>query len=341
MTLLPPLGSSRPPRQRLTRWTACAVALVFATGLVACSSDDDSPSAVTGGLTLRLTDAPVDDAAEVVVVFTGMELQHRDGTRRTVMLAAPRAIDLLQLSDGRTTDLVSGLAVEAGEYDWVRLMITAEQNLQSGSYIRLRDGRQFPLYIPSGAETGLKLQRRFTVAQGSVTRLVIDFDLRKSVVAPPGQAPNWLLRPALRLVDELQVGRVEGSVDLVALASALGKTRAACRPGLYLFTGAGATPDDMDGSATDGADPVLYRGLPNDGITTSVPYSIPFVEAGAYTVAATCDYDVDASPGASEYDPTAVAPLPGQPAPPGYQTMGWSRRDVTVSAGQTATANLP
>jgi hypothetical protein len=142
-----------------------------------------------------------------------MELQHRDGTRRTVMLAAPRAIDLLQLSDGRTTDLVSGLAVEAGEYDWVRLMITAEQNLQSGSYIRLRDGRQFPLYIPSGAETGLKLQRRFAVAQGSVTRLVIDFDLRKSVVAPPGQAPNWLLRPALRLVDELQVGRVEGSVD--------------------------------------------------------------------------------------------------------------------------------
>jgi hypothetical protein len=336
MTIMPP-----PRTGHLTPWAACALAAIFAAGVVACGSDDDRPSSSTGALTLRLTDAPVDDAAEVVVVFTGMELQRRDGARRIVMLAAPRAIDLLQLSDGRTTNLVEGLAVEAGDYEGIRLMITAEQNLQSGSYIRLRDGRQFPLYMPSGAETGLKLQRRFTVAQGSVTRLVIDFDLRKSVVAPPGQAPNWILRPALRLLDELQVGRIEGRVDLSALAALQGRSRAACRPGLYLFSGAGAEPDDMDGIATDGADPVVYQGLANDGITTTVPYAIPFVEAGAYTIAATCDYDVDASPGASEYDPTAAAPLPGQVAPPGYQTMAWSRREVSVSAGQTAVADLP
>ena len=322
---------------------ALSAALFMAFVLAACGGSDGGASVAErkGAITVGLTDAPVDDAAEVVVVFTGMELQRVGGERVTLMLPAPRSIDLLQLSDGRTTNLVENLQVEAGEYEWLRLMITAEQNLQSGSYIRLRDGRQFPLYIASGSETGLKLQRRFTVALGNITRLMIDFDLRKSVVAPPGQAPNWILRPALRIFDELQVGRITGSVDLAALAAAQGTTLAACRPGLYLFSGAGATPDDMDGSATDGADPVTYRGLPNDGIATTVGYTLHFVEAGAYTVAATCNYDVDASPSASEYDPTATPPAPGQPPPPGFQTMKWSRKDANVSSGPAATVNLP
>lgn len=329
----------------MNRATTVLAMLLSAAALASCgggSGDGNSAAAQrSGALSIGLTDAPVDDAAEVVVVFTGMELQRVDGGRVTVTLPAPRAIDLLKLSDGRTTNLVEDLPVEAGQYEWMRLMITAEQNLQSGSYIKLKDGRQFPLYIPSGAETGLKLQRGFTVALGSITRLMIDFDLRKSLVAPPGQAPNWILRPSLRLMDALQVGRIAGTVDLPTLAAAQGTTLAACRPGLYLFSGAGATPDDMDGSIADGADPVTYRALPNDGITTAVPYTLHFVEAGAYTVAATCQYDVDASPSVSEYDPTAAPPAPGQPAPPGYQTMKWSRKDASVVSGQTATADLP
>ena len=319
-------------------------AVLIAGVLVACNggSNDGTPVAQrVGGLTIGLTDAPVDDAAEVVVVFTGIELQRLNGDRVTLTLPSPRSIDLLKLSDGRTTNLVENLQVEAGEYEWMRLMLTAEQNLQSGSYIRLKDGRQFPLYIPSGAETGLKLQRRFTIALGNITRLVIDFDLRKSVVAPPGQAPNWILRPSLRIFDELQVGGITGSVDLNALAAAQGTTLAACRPGLYLFRGAGATPDDMDGNAADGADPVTYRGLTNDGIATTVSYTLHFVETGAYTVAATCQYDVDASPSVSEYDPTATPPAAGQPPPPGFQTMKWSRKDADVASGRTTTVNLP
>jgi len=95
----------------------------------------------------------------------------------------------------------------------------------------LRDGRQFPLYIPSGAETGLKLSKPFVVAQRATTRLMIDFDLRKSVVAPPGQSPNWILKPSLRLVDLLEVGALKGTVDIAALALAQQTTVANCKPG--------------------------------------------------------------------------------------------------------------
>jgi hypothetical protein len=159
------------------------------------------------------------------------------------------------------------------------------------------------------------------------------------VIAPPGQEPNYFLKPVLRLVDELQVGDIAGEVDLTALAAAqlgTGATAADCAAGIYLFSGAAVTPDDMDGDAVDGADPILFHPLAFDGLQAVVPYSFSFVEAGTYTLSATCDFDVDASPESSEYDPNAAD---GQP---GFQTMHWTTvGDVVVAAGQTVTVNLP
>jgi hypothetical protein len=105
-----------------------------------------------------------------------------------------KSIDLIKLQNGVTGILTQGAAVPAGDYEWMRLKVLADKNSQGESYITLLTGEQFPLWIPSGAETGLKLVRPFKVAQGSTTRLIIDFDLRKSVTAPPRQDPNYLLK---------------------------------------------------------------------------------------------------------------------------------------------------
>jgi Domain of unknown function (DUF4382) len=318
--------------------------LLVACVLTACRFDSTDTATPTpgSGLTIDLTDAPVDDALEVVVVFTGIEVQPEAGGPPIVIdLPSPKSIDLLKYRNGATANLVAGANVPAGRYLWLRLMLRAEQNLQSGSYIRLLDGRQFPLYIPSGSETGLKLVRGFTVAQGAITKLLIDFDLRKSLVAPPGQQPNWFLKPALRLIDELQVGTVSGTVDLSALATATGATTATCKAGIYVFNGANATPDDMDGKASDGADPIAYFPVTPAAGGSTATYSIPLLEVGAYTIAATCQFDVDADPSVSEYDPTATAPAPGAPTPPGYQTMKFATRNASITNGGTTTVNLP
>ncbi|MEJ2523462.1 MAG: DUF4382 domain-containing protein, partial [Gammaproteobacteria bacterium] len=56
------------------------LALLPALALAACGgSSEDNPA--VGTLNLKLTDSPVDSAQEVVVVFTGVELQHSDGER--------------------------------------------------------------------------------------------------------------------------------------------------------------------------------------------------------------------------------------------------------------------
>jgi uncharacterized protein DUF4382 len=190
--------------------------LACAALLASCS---ESGGGNTGSLTLGIGDAPVDGATEVVIVFTGIELHHAGSTRR-IDFDEPRSVDLLAYQNGATVNLLDGLEVDAGRYEWMRLDVIAEQNRSDGSYIKFASGEQFPLYIPSGSESGLKINRPFTVAAGGVTRLVADFDLRKSVLEPPGLEPNYVLKPVLRLMDELEVGDIDGDIDLAALATA-------------------------------------------------------------------------------------------------------------------------
>ena len=241
-----------------------------------------------------------------------------------------------KFATGGDVKVASGVtdALTSGDID----IYTQNSVLGQSGYIKLTTGEQFPLWIPSGAETGLKLVRPFTVAQGSTTRLVIDFDLRKSITAPPGQDPNYVMRPALRLLDQLQVGKLTANVDLAALAHAqLGATAtpASCKAGLYVFSGGTAVPDDQDGDNTNGASPVLYQPIAFDGVNTQVPVSIAFLEVGTYTVAATCNFDVDAAD-TDDYNPTATQ---GQP---GYQTMHWTTvGNVAITANTTTTITLP
>jgi len=314
------------------------ILLACALALHACGGSDGGSAGGSGRLSLAIGDAPVDGATEVVIVFTGIEL-HANGETRTIDFTEPREIDLLAFQNGATVNLLENAVVDAGEYQWMRLKVIAEPNLSDGSYILFESGEQFPLYVPSGSESGLKINRPFRIAAGGITRLVADFDLRKSILAPPGQAPNYLLKPVLRLMDQLVIGDIAGEVDLAALAVAQrgdGSTAADCDGGIYLFSGADVLPDDTDGVTADGADPVVYQPVVFDGVNAVVPYRFAMVEAGSYTVAATCDFGVDALPDASEYDPAAAS------GEPGFETMIWtSATGIVVVPDGTTTVNLP
>jgi hypothetical protein len=320
----------------LARLIASATLALGVIALAGCGGGG-SMSDGNGMITVSLTDAPVDNAAAVVIVFNGIELQRANGERVNIDFDR-KSIDLLQLQNGITGDLTKDAAVPAGDYQWMRLKVLATQNSQDESHIRLEDGTQFPLWIPSGAETGLKLIHAFTVGQGSTTRLVIDFNLRKSVIAPPGQAPNYMLKPVLRLIDHLQVGQITANVDLAALTAAQlapGAAVADCKASLYLFAGAMAVPDDQDGDAMDGADPIVYQMLTFDGVNTVVTVNLPFVEVGDYTLAATCNGDIDVAD-TNDYNPSAVS------GDPGFQTMMWSTvNNVAVALNATTTVPVP
>jgi hypothetical protein len=268
------------------------VLLAIATSAVlvlsGCGGGGDSSGAAVGPaagtLSIGLTDAPVDSAAKVVIRFTAIEVK-REGQEPTTIDIPDRSVDVLALRDGNTTSLLDSHSLAAGRYEWVRLLINVQANAQEGSYVELSDGSQVPLIIPSGLETGLKLVRGFTVAAGGNTSFTIDFDLRSSLVAPPGRAPNMLLRPTLRLIDNLQVGTLAGTV---AMQTA---TAANCTPFVYVYRGKDVIPDDIDANEPN---PLVSVKVALDSASGQYRYRVPFLEAGDYTASFTCDGAKDA-----------------------------------------------
>jgi hypothetical protein len=249
----------------------------------------ESAAPQTGRLGLSITDAPVDAAAAVVVKFTAIELKPDTGDAFTITLDPAPSLDLLKLAGGSSRELLSDREVPAGHYTWIRLLIDAGQN-STDSYIDLEDGERFPLVVPSGSESGLKLIRGFTVAAGSVSNFTIDFDLRKSVIAPPGQSPDYLLKPVLRMVDNLKVGTLSGTV-----AAALIPT--GCTPQVYVYSGANVVPDDLDAAVAPDVDPLVSAPVALDVASGEYRFRIGFIEAGDYTAAFTCDGALDTPDG--------------------------------------------
>src|SRR5262245_54022728 len=222
-----------------------AIACIIVLGILAACGGGGSTSSggpdPYGRLTLRITDSPVTSARRVVVEFTGLEIRPAGGGDPEVFDFAPRQIDLLALDGGGSEILLSDELLPAGEYESIRLKVNAGRNA-SDSFIELDDGSIHPLFIPSGNQTGLKLIRGFVIGAGSTHNFTIDFDLRKSVIHPPGLGDPYLLKPVLRLVNNLEVGTLQGTVAPALVVEG-------CAPAVYLFTGADVVPDDI-GSAT-------------------------------------------------------------------------------------------
>jgi hypothetical protein len=155
-------------------------------------------------------------------------------------------------------------------------MVNAEQNVKD-SYIVI-NGEEFELRIPSGAESGLKLNRGFVVPVAGEANFTIDFDLRKSVHDPVGTS-DYILRPTLRIVDNTETGTLSGSIDASFFSSG------SCNGAVYVFDGSVDTPDDEDGEGY-GPDPITSALVNDDGVYS---YEVAFLSAGDYLIAFTCD----------------------------------------------------
>lgn len=276
-----------------------------ALGLVACKSDDPDK----GKLAVAVTDAPVDGAEAVVVQFTGVEIQGPDG-RQTFDFASPKTIDLLELTGDESLELLPETDLTAGEYQWMRLMVNAERGV-TDSYIDI-DSARYSLFVPSGSQSGLKLNRPFVIAAGGLTDFTIDFDLRKSVHEPQNDAEDYYLRPTLRIVDNAEVGHINGLID-PNLINAEGCTDSSA---VYLFAGADAEVDDVDANEPEPVTTGLVE-VNNDG---DYVYEIGFVLAGDYTLGFTCE--------AANDDPETD------------DVINFTTQNVTVTANGTVTVDF-
>lgn len=253
------------------------VTTLLAAALVACGGDEGPR---TGQMSVQVTDAPVDGADNVVVRFVGLSVKPLGQPAMSFVFDSPKDIDLLALAGGDAAPLISNVVVPAGAYEWMRLDVAADFDLVYDSYIQIA-GSQYELRVPSGAESGLKLNGGFTVPQGGLASYTLDFDLRRSVVEPVGQ-PGYYLKPVIRMVNNAQVGTLTGTVDTSMMASSCSGSETGA---VYVFQGADVIPDDMD--ALD-PEPLASGSLTLEG-DGNYHYTIAYLAPGSYTVAWTCD----------------------------------------------------
>lgn len=163
--------------------------------------------ATAPALTISLTDAPVEDARHVYVSVESVQIAQTEGNWITIPLETDEEIDLLQLQNGETSLLASLETLPAGIYGQTRLVLAEEA---PGRLID-NDGAEHALFIPSGSESGLKIQTAFTKIDGVPLSLTIDFDLRKSIKsAGNGNKSKYVLKPVLRLADDSKAGSASG-----------------------------------------------------------------------------------------------------------------------------------
>jgi hypothetical protein len=281
----------------------------------------------TGVVSLAITDAPVDGVDQVWVEFQSIELKPKNGSAIRFDFDTPLSVDLKTLDGNNTEVLLNSEEVPAGEYNWIRLIVNADFDGVFDSYVMTETGEQVEIRVPSGE---LKLVSGFTVVRGGEASFVIDWNLRMGLTRPPGQ-DGYLLKPAHRVIDMQEYGGIEGTVDTALLTGESCTSDPNTGEGneVYVFAGAGVTPDDVDG--VDPEPVTTARVLLNEG-TGNYQYSLPFMAPGMYTLAFTCQAADDISP-----DPTVPPPDPAADNAIEF-TPGI---DATVVAGQTGTVNIP
>ncbi len=298
---------------KLRQFGLVGLLVATALGLGACGGGG---SGSTGQMKLAVADAPVDGAQAVVVKFSGIELTGNGGNTVQIAFPQPKSIDLLSES-GTASAVLFDQPIPAGSYGQIRVMVMADGN-PGNSYITLSDGTMHGLQVPSGAQTGLKLVSGFTVPSSGVVDYTIDFDLRKAITCPTGQAPVCTLSPAERLVDNTTVGNIQGVVANTSVPSG-------CTPGVYLYSGTVTAPEDMNSqaAASDTNQPLASK-LPVSNSPTPYYYQFTFLPPGTYTVAFTCQGGLD---------------NPDQPD--GGVMFNPVKSGIAVTANQTVTVDIP
>jgi hypothetical protein len=237
------------------------LALLSSIGLlVSCGGDSNSGGSNDGAhgsarFSLYMIDAPVVDADEINITINSVSVNGPDGW--VDLTVTPHRYNLLKLMNNAGVTLADQ-DLPNGDYGEIRLVIECEGDQAPEIVI---DGVSFPLKVPSGCTSGLKLKGEFSMAAGHKTVLIMDFDMQKSV-HETGNG-KYMLNPVVRFIQADAAGNITAEVMPVVP-----------RTILYAFRAGAFTGDNFD----DAEDLTIIR---EDGSLT-----LAALPAGNYDVVA-------------------------------------------------------
>ena len=193
----------------LSKFKVLTLILFLAFFLNGCLGTDDEQNTVSlrvidssySGVAKELT-LDTKDYSTVNVSIIRIELTSDD----TVFVLKdygtdPLLINLLDLGSAGIL-LISDAEIPVGNYNKIRMILDApeEQNqapVNPSSFLTI-DGNatEYPIFIPSGAQTGLKikLQPPLEIIDGSSFEIILDFN-SENTIKKTGQNDRYIIRP--------------------------------------------------------------------------------------------------------------------------------------------------
>ncbi len=154
--------------------------------IISCKKDNNSDSG-NATLQVRLTDAPI-AYDKVNVDIREVRVNFRDDSTGWVPLSTNSGVyNLLKFQNGVDTLLATG-TVQTGIVKEIRLILGPNNTV-------VVNGVTFPLTIPSGSESGLKIKASKKL-NATLETLIIDFDAALSIKE---EANGYKLRPVLKI----------------------------------------------------------------------------------------------------------------------------------------------
>jgi hypothetical protein len=181
------------------------VAVGFCAGLVLSACSKSTKNVSPGEIRMYLADAPADyDAVNIVVSQVSVHLSDQDSLSGwTVISDTLQTYDLLELRNGAMALFADG-QLEPGHYTQVRLKVA------DGCSVVV-DGTPYELSIPSGYQSGIKINPAFEIQEDVTYELLLDFDAEKSIVEQGNG--QYQMKPVIRAIALATSGSIAGTVD--------------------------------------------------------------------------------------------------------------------------------
>lgn len=183
--------------RNLRKYTLIASALIL---VISCSDDNTSESQPSQTqVDIRLTDSPA-NYSEINLDIEQVRVQNNGW----IDLTTKKGIyNILDFRNGIDTMVASGL-LPSGRINQVRFILGDNNSI-------VADGIKYPLTIPSGSESGLKLLINDNLIPNVTYSILIDFDAAKSIVKTGNG--EYKLKPVLKVIAEGIDGGIKGNID--------------------------------------------------------------------------------------------------------------------------------
>lgn len=261
---------------RILKTASAAIAALF---LSSCGGGG------TSGLNIYVTDAPVDLASSIVLSFSKVVLNGPNVPKpQTIAFNPVSSLNVFQLQGGLSGALAVQVPIATGHYTDLKITLAAN-SLSAQSSITLPDGTHI-LYIPNSQSDIVDVPVDFKFVSGQTVNLMLDFDMRKSIVQDPSDPTKYILIPSVRAILSDESGSIVGRVDPSLITCTT--------PAVYVYSGKVSTPTDVDSNAPAGTLQPLATALVGLNSTSGeYDFTSAFLPAGTYTVAFTCQASQD------------------------------------------------